>query len=507
MAVYNPPIETLPIFDNTVFSTTSLNSTLTQAQANLLYLRKNYTDTATALETFTAGIATNNIATTTLASNLQIGSATNTGTIFISTIATNNSNADPAISIGGNAGVKTIKINNGTNSVHCSSIDIAGSGINNVTNISGSIDIGNLQTTGVLNLGANTTRTITGAINIGTGSTIANPINLGSTTSIVAIKGPATNAGTFVSTGIITGNGGILTPTLNPITAASSLFIGDASTTGNIAIKGTDGASGILAICDGPTTSTAINIGSNACITKIRGLQILDAAAASTLDIAATQTSGVLNIGIGSRVTTGSGGGINIGTGSGGTANPIIIGGTASPISLAGPVSLSKPLILGSIPTASTQLGYTFLGSISSNIITPSVVLVQSVPTTSIPDGLTINIQTITLPAGSWLLIAQGRIAITATISFAQPTPLRYNITSSSQVYAGASTYCEYNNLTFLSPINTIPYSNFSTYVQPSVSTNYYLTVSPQYGNGAATSLGTNIQIGSEMTLKAVRIA
>jgi len=63
MASYQPPSEFLPIFDNSVFTETNGSSTstgggLTLAQANLLYLRKNFPDTCTALETFNAGIDT-----------------------------------------------------------------------------------------------------------------------------------------------------------------------------------------------------------------------------------------------------------------------------------------------------------------------------------------------------------------------------------------------------------------------------------------------------------------
>jgi len=62
MASYQPPSEFLPIFDNTVFTDTNPTSTsgggLTLAQANLLYLRKNFPDICTALETFNGGIST-----------------------------------------------------------------------------------------------------------------------------------------------------------------------------------------------------------------------------------------------------------------------------------------------------------------------------------------------------------------------------------------------------------------------------------------------------------------
>ena len=59
MASYNPPSEYLPIFDNSVFtSSESSSGGLTLAQANALYLRKTFPDTCTALETFSAGIST-----------------------------------------------------------------------------------------------------------------------------------------------------------------------------------------------------------------------------------------------------------------------------------------------------------------------------------------------------------------------------------------------------------------------------------------------------------------
>jgi hypothetical protein len=68
MASYNPPSEFLPIFDNSVFTTTNDSSTsgggLTLAQANALYLRKTYPDTCTAYETFSAGLETTSFLST-----------------------------------------------------------------------------------------------------------------------------------------------------------------------------------------------------------------------------------------------------------------------------------------------------------------------------------------------------------------------------------------------------------------------------------------------------------
>jgi len=73
MASYIPPSEQLPIFDNAVFES-STSGSLTIAQANLLYLRKTFPDTATAVETFQAGLKTNSILHNDPAAVLFIGS-------------------------------------------------------------------------------------------------------------------------------------------------------------------------------------------------------------------------------------------------------------------------------------------------------------------------------------------------------------------------------------------------------------------------------------------------
>ena len=57
---------------------------LTEAQANNLYLRKTVPDSATSLETFTGGIITNSIDTTTTSSVLNIGT-TSLGDLNIGT--------------------------------------------------------------------------------------------------------------------------------------------------------------------------------------------------------------------------------------------------------------------------------------------------------------------------------------------------------------------------------------------------------------------------------------
>ena len=412
MSIANPPIIVTSIY-NPAFFEASATDTITQSQANALFLKKTTADTATALETFSAGIATNSLATTSLSSNLQIGSSTNTGTIFISTIATNNSNANPAISIGGDAGVKTIKINNGTNSVHCSSIDMAGSGINNVTNSTGNIDIGNLQTSGLLNIGANVGRLVDGIINIGTGSTVANPINIGSSTSLTSVGG---------TLGV---TAGITTNKLNPLTSSSSLFIGDNSSSGTIAIKGTDGSTGTVAICDGPTTACTINLGSNACTTKIYGLQKLDTAATASCDIALTQTTGVLNIGTGARLITVPGNGvINIGTGSGAVVNPINIGSASSALNLNG-----STIAIGNSFSTTTLNGVISFANLAIDSVDRATAGTLSLGT-SIANLVNISRSTINTAVLGTLSVAEG-ISLPTPINLTYTTIPTY---SSSQI-------------------------------------------------------------------------
>ena len=155
---------------------------------------------------------------------------------------------------------------------------------------------------------------------------------------------------------------------------------------------------------------------------------------------------------------------------------------------------------LGSAPTLSTQLGFKREGGF------PTLPSVYDASTT-IGDGLTINIVQVTIEPGHWLLIATGKPDIpTGTITFNSTYNLRYNITSSSQTFANADAYFEYSNLTFQSSISSLPHYNFSAYVQNVITTTYYVTCSPIYGNGASISGGTNIKIGTANRLLAVRI-
>lgn len=150
---------------------------LTQSQASALYLLKRSADTATALETFTGGVAVNSISPVTTASTISLISS-----------KTSSTNADPAIAIATTDLTRTIKIGNESatnlNSVHLASLDVTFNNINNITGTTGIVQVGNKQTTsaGVLNLGCSTAGNVRvdAPINIGTDTTTTGVITIGS---------------------------------------------------------------------------------------------------------------------------------------------------------------------------------------------------------------------------------------------------------------------------------------------------------------------------------------
>jgi hypothetical protein len=286
MSAYPPPIIISTIYNPTFFEASV--DTITQGQANALYLKKKTPDTATALETFSAGISTTTAGITGLAtvgttlgvtgvltassgvvtSNVNTGASTTlalgaTDTIELGCGA---SRGTATVSIG-TAGTGNVNISNAiTNTVRLFSSSQGTNhqfdNINLIDTVSGAMSLFNTQVGGALNIGTSTSRT--GAINLGTSSTNALPIGIGSLTSTTTI-------GTKLA-----------------ITAAA--------------------------------TSSSINT----------------VTATHDLNIGGTQTSGVLNIGTAARVLTGNGGGINIGTGSSSVLNPINIGGIGSVLGLNG---------------------------------------------------------------------------------------------------------------------------------------------------------------------------
>lgn len=141
-----PPTQYFPgIFYNSEFWTTDTTA-LTQETANDLYLRKTTPDTATALETFSAGISTQSQTAPSLSTDVLLYQNQTAGTIKLGTSA---------------------------RSVHLSNIDCQGSVINNASApANGAITIGSSQIAGTIDIGTNAGRT--GAITIGAGNCTLN---------------------------------------------------------------------------------------------------------------------------------------------------------------------------------------------------------------------------------------------------------------------------------------------------------------------------------------------
>jgi len=502
MASYNPPTENLPIFDNAVFLSSSSTSTgLTETQANLLYLRKTYADTAT-LETFSAGIKTSSLDTSTYVS-MYIGASSfgvnigNSGKNVVNYIngplVFNNSTGDGAMTIqtGGTIGYidtdtelflgySTGLINFGGSSTVINTYGV----LNGLNTINANIfDTPNSSSTFTL-----LPSLTTGTLQIGTQSTISNTINVGNTQSSITIgslqitgtqienRTPTTNqigignqqtgAGAVINIGtnaartgaINIGSGASATCSigLGNINATSTIYLYSPSftqklltATANIATNTVDSISATT-LNIGTATSNLIQIGRATFNTAILGT-------ASTAGLL-TATANLATNTVDSIITTT----LNIGTA---TSNLVQIGrstfntailGTASTAGLLTATSGltiggSNNITLGSGITAPTslQLGYTVYTTCTTNF---SIASSTGNPTTITP-------LTLTLPyiGGTWLVQFQltytnsggtttfslFRSYMTATNqATGGPAQFGRNSTTANGIQAGATTNC-----------------------------------------------------------------
>jgi hypothetical protein len=209
----------------------------TQEEANLLYLRKTVADTATAIETFSAGVLTDTLNPITAGSNLTIGSSITaedvflgqnitSGDIYIGVNATATTGRSGTIHIGdgNNIASGTIHINNGTTNA-------SNTNINNGATTTGTVNImTGLTSTGTINLA---TGTGSAKVNIGNGTTTG-AINIGNSANNVSLSAITLSLGTTSTTIVNVGNN---TNTVN--LAANSLTLGSVnkSLTVNTPIK------------------------------------------------------------------------------------------------------------------------------------------------------------------------------------------------------------------------------------------------------------------------------
>ena len=208
----------------------------TEAEANALYLRKTTADTATALETFTGGIATNGIQSTTATTDISIGSSQTSGVLNLGC------NGSEAV-----AGRTTAAINIGTD----------------------------LNATGIIKLGNQTSITpvqVRGALTVSRAFTASATATCSST---LVVSGLLTASGGVTAPGANIATGGSSSATINILNGSTSsgsvniangtginqfttVFIGSGSTTGAVTIGGISNS----ILLNAPTTvkSTKQNI-------------------------------------------------------------------------------------------------------------------------------------------------------------------------------------------------------------------------------------------------------
>jgi hypothetical protein len=341
MASYTPPSENLPIFDNSVFTTTTSSSGFTYDELLDLFLSYPVAQGEQTIASLISNTINTNLPTTAF----NFLSSLTTGQLNIGTSSTG------TIKIGANTGT----------SVHCGSIDCTGVNINNsVAPLIGNLGYGPSQTSGVMNI-ATGVRTTDGALNINNNASAVNTISMGA-------AGVTTN---------ITGIGTIKANVFDVVSNATSTTLFGTTTTGSI-------------------------------------------------DIGAAQTSGVLNIGTGVRLTTGSGGAINIGTNaSASNVGPINIGSTNTPINFNNDIILTKNNYITTTASASSftapsgplQVGCVVSGSSLS-------------PTFPANDNVS-SYGSIVLKAGTWVLTVNRQlntIGGTSKVLFAFGDTLRNNV-------------------------------------------------------------------------------
>ena len=313
MAVYTPPTETLPIFDNSVFPSSD-GTALTIASGRDYFLtypvaqgeeifpsnitvQSSITDSTGAKGTLgqvlsSTGTGTEWVNAGGISGNLDLpppyGLLTDTITESASHVAGTDINlygttTDDDILIGSTLGLgHTLRLCNTTSgtsggSVHCANIGFDGVNINNATNpTTGIVKIANAQTSGALYLGGGSTTATrtTGPIIIGSDSTDTGGINIGTGTNLTP---PTVNTINIGKSTYTTNINGTVVP--NGITFPSDKYI--TSTPSLSAITGPTAPTQVGCIVSGTPITTAIptsnNITSLASITITQGTWIIHA--------------------------------------------------------------------------------------------------------------------------------------------------------------------------------------------------------------------------------------
>jgi hypothetical protein len=352
MSEYNPPTENLPEFNSQVFR--SLTDSLTFEEADLRYLR------------FPLGQGNETIP------NLVVQGTSQVGSLAFSDLTTYGKVDYPV-----NSGQTRFYNNNAVGtSVYAAKVD--STGLHTLGSLN-TID----ETGGALTIAGTNSRTA--AINIGTGTGTGRTITVGSGNSTVSLTGTCNLAPSAAATGDV-------------------VKIADDNIGGTVRIASAGGISSSIIIGGGASSTQDITIGTAgmANAVKVNNLSITGGATSVALnpttithqvDIAATQSSGTLNIGS-LAARTGS---INIGNGASASAGTIGIG-RSNVIAI---VNQTTPTL-----TIAQEIRLTYSGLISNSSAlgyteNTNYVLNMAIPPTA---NTRANMITSGTPAGSFTL-------------------------------------------------------------------------------------------------------
>jgi hypothetical protein len=222
MAIDTPPIYS-GITYNSLFFPDNLTTGLNEAQANALYLRKTFPDTATALETFNSGIKVNAIDPTTTGGTIQIGHGSATNNVEIAAEVSRSvvlhlgdgDTSSGGIHIGnGNGASNNVQILNGayTTGQTAGNVNIlTGSHTGTITN--GNVNIQTVTSKGTCTIGnsASTLSLSSGTINVNSPLTVGYVPSAITTTSQIGYTVKDTIGATSMVSGVDTNSFGPIT--------------------------------------------------------------------------------------------------------------------------------------------------------------------------------------------------------------------------------------------------------------------------------------------------------
>jgi hypothetical protein len=274
MSTENQPVVVLSEYTTFAWIQPTGGSGVTLAQTDALYLKKTVADTATAIETFNAGIKTQKVDGLLTSSIMYVGNNITTGSLILGNIPirTKNQGIFETASIRAPATNGTIAI--------CTDATIGGG-----------VDIGT----------ASSTTNVYGTLNVPTsGGASTNAVNVSYLTSALANTATLNQVQTFTQTNTFSNaTAGIKANSIQGIATTGDQSFFTTKTAGNLNVFASSGSTAVLNVKGSGIKFDTLSTDNP---TSTQG--IFTNKTAGTLSIATAQTSGSINIGANGSATT-----------------------------------------------------------------------------------------------------------------------------------------------------------------------------------------------------------